>query len=181
MYCFNCGKKIEEDYNVCPYCGQQLKKTLDSQENKKPVEEEQTIKQSKKKPSDKRSALLALLYFVIILVGVFSVFFGGAYLYYEGIPSCQSSQTITAPTISSKSTLTGIDITIYAKADYEYVEIEVEYLDSNGNVLTTDEVTGYNYRKGNNYTLHSTPDILDTSISNLINMSHYRCKVKRYA
>ncbi len=172
MFCPNCGKQIEKDFKVCPYCGQDLTKpTYDTTQT--------TESNSKENQSLTYKIGKTIMIIILSLFGLFLTFIG-MYIVIEGgcsnNQSCASSQIIKAkPTISHEQTLTGVLVTINANDDYNFVLVEIQYLDKNNNVLQTEELIGYDYKEGNTYNLHS-----QISMSSIFNVTNYKCTLKSY-
>lgn len=79
MFCFNCGKKIEDNAKFCPYCGNDLKETedVDTQTESTTFVEEKTEK-AQKKPEEHRlirkRSIWKFLLFSIITCGIYSIY-----------------------------------------------------------------------------------------------------------
>ena len=68
MYCYQCGKQVEEDVKFCPYCGAQLNSHDQNNGNGyNPIN--QNYQGSYQKPDDESSFGYALLSFFIPVVG----------------------------------------------------------------------------------------------------------------
>ena len=69
MYCYQCGKQVEEDVKFCPYCGAQLNSHDQNNGNGyNPIN--QNYQGSYQKPDDESSFGYALLSFFIPVVGL---------------------------------------------------------------------------------------------------------------
>lgn len=82
MYCSNCGAKIDQNYRICPYCGQKSSSS-DLEDDKdikirdleqKVAELEQVIKEGSK-PKDKKDSFNLFQPWIFIFPLVFVVLF----------------------------------------------------------------------------------------------------------
>lgn len=70
MYCNKCGKKLPQDANICPECGNILEANNIQKENE-PKEE---IKKKSKEPSNIKLFLIGSGIGLLIVVAMFTVF-----------------------------------------------------------------------------------------------------------
>lgn len=84
MFCKNCGKEIEENWNTCPNCGQKLKEVVNeiptvasNQEPVKVVQMKGSEKGNKKKV--KKPIFKRIWFWILLIIGIVIIFsmFGG--------------------------------------------------------------------------------------------------------
>lgn len=189
--CKKCGANIEQDYQVCPYCGEKQfvnqHITPPEKNNEQPTvtqpSKNENIRVDKNIPiNDPKQKSCLVTIFVIILVIIIAIVSA------VGINSCSESSAKkkneasisteirkAAPTLTSEDSMTGIKIYVKANDDYEEVNVIVEIADKNGNIIESETLTGYNYKKGNTYTLK-----MDYSFENILAYSKYTYRVGYY-
>lgn len=117
---------------------------------------------------------------IIVLSTLFCVGLGG-YLFLDKyakdneIPNPIVTITKQAPTITANQTLTGIDITITANANYDEVTIKLEIYNSSDVIIGSYTLKGTGYLKGNKYQLSQS-----LTFNELLNGSYYSCKITSY-
>ena len=194
MKCPKCDKIIDDNYNTCPYCGQQIKFYkkcancgAELKENFKHCPNCGNSTTQTNQPTtviieeEKKGSCLGdflkfiLVVFVIIAILVIAYGISESCSKDNDKPSVSTTITKVEPTLSSESTLTGIKIYVKANDNYEEVNIKVNAKDSNGNIIKTFTLTGYNYSKGNTYTLSK-----DLSLSEMLSINSFSYALTYY-
>ncbi|MDW2975191.1 MAG: zinc ribbon domain-containing protein [Alphaproteobacteria bacterium] len=139
LTCPKCNKELESDYNLCPYCGENLKTHTQSKE----IEEE---------PIHERGS--GLIRFIFVMVGLILV----VALIYGFASSCPSNKT--PPTIirhgktcDIDGTIIGYYFSIKANDNYEDITIEYTFYTHSGDIFANNKLTKKDCKKGETYTL----------------------------
>lgn len=117
---------------------------------------------------------------VIVLSTLFCIGLGG-YLFLDKyakdneIPNPFVTINKKAPTVTASQTLTGIDITITANANYDEVTIKIDIYNSSDVIIGSYTLKGTGYLKGNKYQLSQS-----LTFNELLNGSYYRYKITSY-
>lgn len=165
--CPKCNKELDSDFNLCPYCGENLKTTIEDT-NQLSNEPERELEEEPIR--ERGSGFIKFIFAIAGLILIGAIIYGFA-------SSCPSSRLDkkTPPSVRLEETLSGATVYVEAKDDYDEVKVEVEFYDTSGNLANTKTLTGRNYKKGNTYTL-----TISLSLSERLNYSYVRYRVKSY-
>ncbi|MBQ8289960.1 MAG: hypothetical protein IJY01_03725 [Clostridia bacterium] len=157
-------EKPEEEYTICKTCGEKYKKnesckcTLRLSEthvvrnynNTTPNTTNIRYTTGKEKPLSNNGCAKGCLITLLIILGI--IIIGACVIGYQinRIAIAPSIELTHGQTITD---FTELQVEVTCKDDYDYVIIELEIYDKNGNVIKQTTLKGVNYKKGRTYIL----------------------------